>query len=289
MAPPHVFGPFVFDPAHGLLRGGEPVAIGHRGMALLEADGQPVVKARLFELAWPGTIVEEVNLSVQIAALRRALGRDAEGREWITTVPRVGYCLPRPGETPPGPTGLRRASIVVLPFSNMSSDPEQDYFADGVVEDLITALSRFKSFAVVARSSSFAYKDRAADVRVVAEELGVRYVLEGSVQRRGGHLRVTAQLIEGETGIHLWAESFDGELSNLFDFQDRITEAVVGLIEPEIRKAEIERARRRRPEDLDAYDLLLRAMPLFHHFSDGTTTERAPVGAVRPSMPARHI
>ena len=222
MALRNAFGPFVFDSGRGLLRGGEPVAVGHRGMALLEAlleaDGQPVAKARLFELVWPGTIVEEVNLSVQIAALRKALGRDADGREWITTVPRVGYCLPRQGETPLAPTGLRRASIVVLPFINMSSDPEQDYFADGVVEDLITALSRFKSFAVVARSSSFAYKGRAADVRVVAEELGVRYVLEGSVQRRRGHVRVTAQLIEGETGIHLWAESFDGELAEPLRF-----------------------------------------------------------------------
>ena len=225
-------------------------------------------KARLFELAWPGTIVEEVNLSVQIATLRKALGRDTQGREWITTIPRVGYCLPRQGETSPAPTGLRRASIVVLPFSNLSSDPEQNYFADGVVEDLITALSRFRRFAVVARSSSFAYKGRGTDVRVVAEELGVRYVLEGSVQRRSEQVRVSAQLIEGETGIELWAESFDGKLSNLFDFQDRITGAVIGLIEPEILKAEIERARSRRPENLDAYDLLLRGMPHFH-FSQG--------------------
>ena len=217
MAPRHTFGPFVFDPGCGLRRHGEPVAIGHRGMALLEAlleaNGQPVGKARLFELAWPGTIVEEVNLSVQIATLRKALGRDTQGREWITTIPRVGYCLPRQGETSPAPTGLRRASIVVLPFSNLSSDPEQNYFADGVVEDLITALSRFRRFAVVARSSSFAYKGRGTDVRVVAEELGVRYVLEGSVQRRSEQVRVSAQLIEGETGIQLWAESFDGKLS----------------------------------------------------------------------------
>ena len=205
-------------------------------------------------------------------------------------MPRVGYCLPRQGERSPGPTGLRRASIVVLPFSNMSSDPEQDYFADGVVEDLITALSRFRSFAVVARSSSFAYKGRAVDVRVVAEELGVRYVLEGSVQRRGGHVRVTAQLIEGETGIHLWAESFDGELANLFDFQDRITGTVAGLIEPSIRRAEIERARNKRPDNLDAYDLFLRALPHFHGTSpDGylsaiANLERAI--AVEPEFPS---
>ena len=155
-------------------------------------------------------------------------------------------------------------SLAVLPFQNMSGDAEQDYFADGVVEDLITALSRFKSFAVIARNSRFVYKGRSVDVRQVARELGVRYVLEGSVRHAGNRLRIAAQLIDGESGSHLWAHNFDGAVADIFEFQDRIAENVVGVIEPEIRKAEIERARRKRPESLDAYDLYLRAVPLVY-------------------------
>lgn len=155
-----------------------------------------------------------------------------------------------------------RASIAVLPFDNISSDPDQDYFADGVVEDVITALSRFKTFAVVARNSSFVYKGRAVDVRTAAKELGVRYILEGSVRRGGARVRVTAQLIDADTGKHIWAERFDGGLEDVFDVQDKITESVIGLIEPQIRKIEIERTRRKRPDSLDAYDLMLRAGPL---------------------------
>jgi TolB-like protein/Tfp pilus assembly protein PilF len=154
-----------------------------------------------------------------------------------------------------------RPSLAVLPFQNMSGDAEQDYFADGVVEDIITALSRFKSFAVVARNSSFVYKGRAVDVRQVAKELGVRYVLEGSVRRAGTRLRITAQLIETESGTHLWAQNFDGAVEDVFDVQDRITENVVAIVEPRVARAEIERARRKPPDNLDAYDLYLQAMP----------------------------
>ena len=154
-----------------------------------------------------------------------------------------------------------KPSIAVLPFQNMSGDPEQDYFADGIVEDIITALSRFKSFAVVARNSSFVYKGRAVDVRQAAKELGVRYVLEGSVRRAGNRLRITAQLIEAESGAHLWAQNFDGAVEDVFDVQDRITENVVAIVEPRMRRAEIERARRKRPDSLDAYDLYLQALP----------------------------
>ncbi|MEX0860580.1 MAG: adenylate/guanylate cyclase domain-containing protein, partial [Cucumibacter sp.] len=153
-----------------------------------------------------------------------------------------------------------RPSIAVLPFQNMSGDAEQDYFADGVVEDIITGLSRFKSFAVIARNSSFVYKGRAVDVRQVARELGVRYVLEGSVRRAGARLRITAQMVDGTSGAHLWADRFDGAVEDVFDVQDRITESVIGVIEPQIRQAEIERSRRKRPESLDAYDLCLRAL-----------------------------
>jgi TolB-like protein len=166
----------------------------------------------------------------------------------------------RPEVLPESPGLPDRPSLAVLPFQNISGDVEQDYFADGVVEDIITALSRFKSFAVVARNSSFIYKGRAVDVRQVAKELGVRYVLEGSVRRAGNRLRITAQLVEAAGGAHLWADRFDGAVEDIFDVQDRITESVVGVVEPQIRRAEIQRSRRKRPESLDAYDLYLRAL-----------------------------
>jgi TolB-like protein/tetratricopeptide (TPR) repeat protein len=260
------FGPFALDRQRQvLLRGSESVGIGHRGYVLLEAlvdaKGETLAKATLMERVWPGTAVEEGNLTVQIAALRKALG--SEGETTIITVPRVGYRMVMTSEEgPSADTGGGRPLIAVLPFANMSSDPDQTYFADGVVEDIITALSRFKQFAVIARNSSFVYKDKAVDVRVVAKELGVRYVLEGSVRRAGDRVRVAAQLIDAETGAHVWAEKFDGAIADIFDFQDTITERVVGHIEPQIRKVEIERTRRKRPENLDAYELFQRAWPI---------------------------
>lgn len=153
-----------------------------------------------------------------------------------------------------------KPSIAVLPFDNMSSDPEQDYFADGVVEALTAALSRIRSFFVIARNSAFAYKGRHMNVIDIGRELGVGYVLEGSVQRAGGKLRITVQLIETATGAHLWAEKYDGADSELFDLQDRITEQVAGALQPSIQKAEIERAMRKRPHDMGAYDYTMRAM-----------------------------
>ena len=154
-----------------------------------------------------------------------------------------------------------KPSIAVLPFDNLSGDPEQDYFADGMVEDIITALSQLDQLFVIARNSSFTYKGRSVDVRQVSSELGVRYVLEGSVRKAGNRIRITGQLIEGANGAHLWANRFDGRLEDVFDLQDQITESVVGAIEPTLRKAEIERSRKMRPENLDAYDLYLRALP----------------------------
>jgi adenylate cyclase len=137
----------------------------------------------------------------------------------------------------------------------MSGDPEQEYFADGMVEEIITALSRVRSFFVIARNSSFTYKGKAINVRQVGRELGVRYVLEGSVRRAGGRVRITGQLVEAETGGHLWADRYDGDLSDVFDLQDKVTESVTGALAPSVRLAEIERARRKRPDSLDAYDL----------------------------------
>jgi len=154
-----------------------------------------------------------------------------------------------------------KPSIAVLPFTNLSGDPEQDYFADGMVEDIITGLSRIKWIFVIARNSSFAYRGKAMDVKQVGRELGVRYVLEGSVRKSGDRVRITAQLIDTGTGTHIWADHYDRALDDIFAVQDELTISVVGVIEPTLRKAEIERARRKRPDSLDAYDLYLRALP----------------------------
>jgi adenylate cyclase len=152
---------------------------------------------------------------------------------------------------------------VVLPFQNMSGDPEHEYFADGMVEEITTAVSRIRWLFVIARNSAFTYKGRAVDVRQVGRELGVRYVLEGSVRRAGARVRIAAQLAEAETGHHIWADRFDGDLSDVFDLQDRVTEAVAGAMEPSLRAVEIARARRKPAGSLDAYDLYLRALPHF--------------------------
>ena len=157
-----------------------------------------------------------------------------------------------------------KPSIAVLPFQNMSGDPEQEYFADGMVEDIITALSQVKWFFVIARNSSFTYKGRSVDVKQVARDLGVRYVLEGSVRKAGGRVRITGQLIQGETGQHIWADKFDGELADVFNLQDQVTSSVVAAIEPSLRQAEIDRARRKPTDRLDAYDWYLRALPHFY-------------------------
>ena len=155
-----------------------------------------------------------------------------------------------------------RPSIAVLAFQNMSGDPEQEYFADGMVEDIITGLSRIKWLFVIARNSSFVYKGKPVDVRQVGRELGVRYVLEGGVRKAGNRVRITAQLLEAETGAHLWADRYDGGLEDVFDLQDQITEKVVGIVEPSLRRSEIERSRRKHPENLGAYDLHLRALTM---------------------------
>lgn len=246
---------------------GRPLALGGREAALLsallDAQGAVVSKDALMDAVWPGTVVEQANLTVQVAALRKTLGAAPGGENWIGTVPRVGYRLAR-GQSPGSEADDRRPAIAVLPFANLSGDPQKDYFVDGVVEDLITGLSRFKTFAVIARNSSFVYKDRAVDVREVGRELGVRYVLEGSVRHHGARVRVSAQLIEAANGAHLWAENFDGSIEDIFDFQDEITTEVIGLIEPEIRRAEIERVRHKRPDSLDAWDLYIQALPLVY-------------------------
>jgi TolB-like protein len=168
-----------------------------------------------------------------------------------------------------------KPSIAVLPFINMSGDPEQDYFADGMVEEIITALSHFRQLFVIARNSSFTYKGRAVDVKVVGRELGVRYVLEGSVRKAANRVRITGQLVDTATGAHLWADRFDGGLGDIFDLQDQVTERVVGAIAPAVEKAEIERAKRKPTESLDAYALYLRGLARSYQFASRQANEEA--------------
>jgi adenylate cyclase len=174
---------------------------------------------------------------------------------------RTGPFEPAETSTKPTPALPDKPSIAVLPFQNMSGDPEQEYFADGIVEEITAALCRVRDFFVIARNSAFSYKGRAVPVQQVSRELGVRYLIEGSVRKAGNRVRITAQLIDASSGNHLWADKYEGAVMDIFDLQDRITASVVGAIQPSVRAAEIERSRRKRPESLDAYDLVLRAYP----------------------------
>jgi TolB-like protein/Tfp pilus assembly protein PilF len=181
-------------------------------------------------------------------------------RVWSVRLERVARSPAKGSTSPIRPLALPdKPSIAVLPFQNMSGDPEQEYFADGIVEDIITALSRFTSLFVIARNSSFTYKGKAVDIKQVGRELGVRYVLEGSVRKSAGRVRISGQLIEASSGAHLWAEKFDGALEDVFELQDTVTERVVAAIEPSVKQAEINRARTKPTSNLDAYDYFLRA------------------------------
>jgi adenylate cyclase len=236
-------------------------------VALIEQRDRVVPKRELLDLVWPGLVVEEANLQVQISTLRKQLGAQA-----IATVPGRGYRFVSPvttgtqplqialdsHEQPPVPD---RPSIAVLPFTNMSGDPDQEYFADGMVDDLLTALSRVRWLFVIARQSSFLYKGRSTDVRQISRELGVRYVVEGSVRKSGTRVRINAQLIETEAGAHLWADRYDGDLCDVFALQDEITGRIVSAVEDCVRNAEIRRACTKPTESLSAYDLYLRALP----------------------------
>jgi adenylate cyclase len=211
------------------------------------------------------------SIDVLVGRLRRKIEPDPKVPRLIVTVPGVGYkfavrpVAAAPSAEPDAPAAEPdRPSLAVLPFDNLSGDPEQDYFADGIVEELTNALSRVRWFFVIARNSSFTYKGRAVDVRQVGRELGVRYVLEGSVRKAGGRVRIAAQLIETEAGAHVWADRFEGDLADVFDLQDRITESVVTIIEPRLRSAELARVRRQRPENPTVYDLFLRGMAHFY-------------------------
>ncbi len=216
-----------------------------------------VTKDELTQAVWRGLAVTDDSLVQCVHEIRRALNDDAH--DVLQTVTRRGYRLVLPGRNDAalaaGP------SIAVLPFTNLSEASAQNYFTDGLVEEVITSLSKIPGLFVIARNSSFAYRGGTMDVRSVAAELGVRYVLSGSVRRSGDRLRISGQLIDGASGAHIWAGSFDGAAKDIFDLQDEFAERIAGVIEPSVRRAEIERARRKGPDSLDAYDLYLRALP----------------------------
>jgi len=272
------FGRFRLDLVQReLLLAGSPVRLGSRAMDILvvlaAAKGEIVSKDELLSRVWPGLTVGDNNLQVQISALRKALDNESGGPSHLVTVPSRGYRLIGFSDTASSLALPDRPSIAVLPFQNMSDDPQQDYFADGIVEDITTALCNIRWLFVIARNSSFAYKGRAFDVKEVGRELGVRYVLEGGVRKAEKRVRITAQLIDASTGTHLWANNFDGGLENIFDLQDQVTASVVGAISPTLEQAEIERAHRKPTESLDAYDYFLRGLARAHRVTRDDTTE----------------
>jgi TolB-like protein len=270
-----------------LRRGDQSIAVEPQVFDLLQflirARDRVVSRDELLDAVWHGRTVSDATLSSRVNAARTAIGDNGEAQKLIRTLPRKGIRfvgeLREAPDVPSAsssadsthPTRPEAPSIAVLPFTNMSGDGEQDFFADGMAEDIITALSRCSGLFVIARNSSFLYKGRPIDIREVGRELGVAYVLEGSVRRGGNRLRITGQLIDAGSGRHLWADRFDGELSDVFDLQDRITESVVAAIEPTVQFAEIARQKAARPSRLDAYDLLLRAYGLEHEFTAEST------------------
>ena len=271
-----VFGRFSLSVARReLRRDQEHIPLGSRAfdvlLALLRRHGQLASKEELLAEAWPDTVVEENNLKVQISALRKALGSDyvltdpGRGYRFVAAVERRQSAGAQPDQMAPAPLlPPRKPSIAVLPFANMSGDPEQEYFSDGISEDIITALARFPSLFVIARNSTFAYKGRPLDIHEIGRDLGVRYVLEGSVRKVGSRVRITGQLARTDDRAQLWAERYDRDLGDIFTLQDEMTANIVGALVPTLQRAEVEQARSKPPESLDAYDLYLRALAAFH-------------------------
>ena len=263
-----------------LHRGTDAVSIAPQVFDLLDyliRNRERVVsKDDLIGAVWNGRIVSDAALTTRLNAARNAIGDSGEEQRLLKTLPRKGFrfvgqvqeehgSVAAASDCPPDQPKLfltlpTRPSVAVLPFVNLSLDPEQEYFADGVVEDITMALSRFHWLFVTARNSSFTYKGRNVDVRQVGRELGVRYVLEGSVRKARNRLRIAGQLIDAETGAHLWADHFDGALEDMFDLQDHVTSSVVGAIAPKLQHEEIKRAKRKPTQNLDAYDYYLRGL-----------------------------
>lgn len=244
--------------------GGAPTALGARAFDVLaylhDHRDRVVTKAQLLEQVWGGLTVEEGNLSVQISALRKALGPGA-----IATVPGVGYKLTLGEAQAPAPVGPAlpdTPSLAVLPFANLTGQPGQEYLVDGIATELIGALTKISGLFTIAATSSFAYKGCAVHLADVGRELGVRYVLEGSVQQAGATLRISVQLVEAGSGRAIWSERFTGTTEEIFELQDRLTENVAAAIEPTLRAAEAIRSREKPQKDLRAYDLCLQVEPL---------------------------
>jgi TolB-like protein len=269
------FDRFTVDLMRGMLlaEDGSELPLRPKSFIMLQhfvADaGRLVDRDELMRAVWPDVLVSDDSIAQGITEIRRVLGGD--GQRLLRTIPRRGYRLVVPvsiefsaevGAATESAMTSDPPTIAVLPFQNMSGDPDQEYFADGMVEEIITALSRIRWLFVIARNSSFAYKGQAVDIRHVGRELGVRYVLEGSVRRSADQVRVTAQLIDANNGAHLWADRFDGPLKDIFELQDKIASSVAGVIEPALQAAETKRSADRPKRDLAAYDLYLRGYAL---------------------------
>ena len=293
------FADYVLDTKRReLRRGSEPIAVEPQVFDLLvhlvQNRERVVSKDDLIASVWSGRIVSNSTLTSRVNAVRKAVADNGQEQRLIRTIARKGFRFvgdvreqsengervwagpatnniqEPPRSTLPLPD---RPAIAVLPFTNISGDREQEYFSDGVVEEIITALSRVRWLFVIARNSSFTFKGRFVDVKQVSQDLGVRYVLEGSVRKSTDRIRITAQLIDASTGIHLWAERFDGGLEDIFDLQDQVAARVVGEIAPKLEQAEIERATRKPTQSLDAYDNFLRGLANVHQWTRAANDE----------------
>ncbi len=281
----YAFGPFLLDTARGTLtRDGAALAAGQRGLRILQkllaAGGEPVSKAQLMEAAWPDLVVEDSNLTVQVAALRKLLGSESgDASKWIVTVPRTGYRMPDVAMIEDVQLGMReqagpepggRPCIAVLPFTHLGVDPAQEYLADGVSEALIIALTRFRWFCVTGRGASQVYKLRTVGSRCAAAELGVRYLIEGSLRQAGARLRIAAQLVDAPSGRCLWADQYDLTDAGLFEVQDAIVQRVAGAIEPELLKDIGNLAAARSGPRVSSWGLVAQGSWLFHHVTQPT-------------------
>jgi TolB-like protein len=291
----YLFEEYVFDTGRRELhRGADVVSVAPQVFDLLDyliRNRERVVsKDDLIDAIWNGRSVSDAALTTRLNVARSAIGDSGEEQRLIKTLRRKGFRflgavreerVPASTATADAPIEPRKPalslpdkpSIAVLPFQNLSADPEQEYFADGVVEDITMALSLFRWLFVIARNSSFTYKGRPVDIKQVGRELGVRYVLEGSVRKAGNRIRIAGQLIDAETGTHLWADRFDGALEDIFDLQDQVTSRVVGAIAPMLQREEIKRARRKPTENLDAYDYYLRGLASARRWTKDANSE----------------